>query len=235
MPPEPIILCRGLSKTYGSGSAAITALHPIDLSIKAGESVALTGPSGSGKSTLLYVLGALESPTAGALGVDGTDLVSMTEAQAAEYRNRQVGFVFQFFNLVPSLNALDNVALPARLAGVSHQQARSRAAELLERVGMAPSQNARPETLSGGQQQRVALARALANRPRLLLADEPTGNLDTANGTLVLDLLRQLVAAEGMTLVMATHSDQACRIADRRIHLADGRLSPPGSEALDVV
>ena len=225
MASNPLIDCRGLSKTFGSGSAAVQALRPTDLQVRRGESVALTGPSGSGKSTLLYLLGTLEEPSAGQIRVDGQDLGRLSPAQAAAYRNRTVGFVFQAFNLVPSIDALDNVALPARLAGQSPAQARKRAADLLGRVGLEKRLHARPETLSGGQQQRVALARALTNRPPLVLADEPTGNLDRANGDEVLGLLRQLVAEDGVTLVMATHSQRACAIAHRVLRLNDGRLS----------
>jgi putative ABC transport system ATP-binding protein len=222
---EPLVRCRALTRTYWEGAGAVRALRGLDLDVRGGELVALVGASGSGKSTLLHLLGAMDRPTSGSVRVDGAELGALSDGEAARFRRERLGFVFQFFNLVPTLSALDNVALPARLARVSVGDARERARSLLERVGLGPRGEARPEELSGGQQQRVAIARALVNEPALLLADEPTGNLDRATGAAVLDLLEELVRERGLTLVMATHADDAVARADRSVHVEDGRVA----------
>ena len=224
-PESSLVHCRELTRTYGSGRSAVHALRGLDLDVGRGELAALVGASGSGKSTLLHLLGAMDRPSSGLVRVDGADLGAMNDSEAARFRRERLGFVFQFFNLVPTLSALDNVALPARLAGAGAAASRERAAALLERVGLGGRPDARPEELSGGQQQRVAIARALANEPALLLADEPTGNLDRATGAAVLDLLQELVVERGLTLIMATHADDAVARASRTIRIEDGRLS----------
>ena len=219
-PRSWLVQCLGVVRVYGSDRA----LDDVDITIAASEALAIIGPSGCGKSTLLNLLGAMDRPDAGQVLYRGQDLATWTDDEAARFRRDEVGFVFQFFNLVGTLNALDNVALPARLAGRRAADARRDARDLLATVGLAEKTEAYPDTLSGGQQQRVALARALINRPRLLLADEPTGALDTQIGSEVLALLGELVRERGLTLVMATHSEDALSITDRKIELRDGRV-----------
>jgi putative ABC transport system ATP-binding protein len=216
----PLVQCSGVVRDYGSDRA----LDGVDITIATGESVAIVGPSGCGKSTLLNLLGAMDRPEAGQVLYRGQDLATWTDDEAARFRRDEVGFVFQFFNLVGTLNAVDNVALPARLAGTRAVDARRDAHDLLSRVGLVEKAEAYPDTLSGGQQQRVALARSLINQPRLLLADEPTGALDTQIGSEVLSLLGELVHERHLTLVMATHSEEAISITRRKIELRDGRV-----------
>ncbi|MDH6703952.1 MULTISPECIES: ABC transporter ATP-binding protein [unclassified Kitasatospora] len=220
----PIIRIRGVSKTYDRSDAARPALAGLDLEVRAGEALAVLGRSGSGKSTLLNLIAGLDRPSEGAVEVDGVAVHELGEAALAEYRRKRIGMVFQFFNLLEDLNVEDNVLLPAQLAGMRREQARARAGELLERLGVARHAQAFPGRLSGGERQRVAVARALMNRPPLLLADEPTGALDTASAADVRDLLRGL-NAEGQTILLVTHDTalaEAC--ADRTIELLDGRL-----------
>ncbi|MFJ7246306.1 ABC transporter ATP-binding protein [Kitasatospora sp. NPDC098652] len=220
----PIIRIRGVSKTYDRSDAARPALAGLDLDVRAGEAVAVLGRSGSGKSTLLNLVAGLDRPSEGGVEVDGVAVHDLGEAALAEYRRTRIGMVFQFFNLLDDLNVEDNVLLPAQLAGMRREQARARAGELLERLGVARHAKAFPGRLSGGERQRVAVARALMNRPPLLLADEPTGALDTASAADVRDLLRGL-NAEGQTILLVTHDTalaEAC--ADRTIELLDGRL-----------
>jgi putative ABC transport system ATP-binding protein len=219
-----LVSCRGVVRTYGRGDAAVRALRGVDLDIDAGRLVALVGASGSGKSTLLHLLGAMDRPDEGSIVVAGREIARLDDGEASRFRREAVGFVFQFFNLVPTLSALDNVALPARLAGASPVAARDRARALLARVGLAERPEARPDQLSGGQAQRVAVARALVNEPRLVLADEPTGNLDRATGAAILDLLQELVSERGVTLVMATHADDAIAHAGVVLRVQDGRV-----------
>ena len=216
----PLVECAHVVRDYG----ADRALDDVDLKIDAGESVAVVGPSGCGKSTLLNLLGAMDRPDSGSVRYRGQDLSTWSDDTSARFRRDEVGFVFQFFNLVATLNAVDNVALPARLAGRRASAARRDARELLPRVGLSEKAGAHPDVLSGGQQQRVAVARALINAPRLLLADEPTGALDTQIGGEVLMLLGELVAERQLTLIMATHSQEALSIASRQIELRDGRI-----------
>jgi putative ABC transport system ATP-binding protein len=217
-----------VSKWYlpGPGSAPVEALADVSLEIEPGSFTALLGPSGCGKSTLLNLLGALDLPTRGRVVVDGRDLAALSENERDTYRRRTAATVFQFFNLLPTMNALENVALPLLLDGAAAAEADGRASALLAEVGLSGKEHAYPYELSGGQMQRVAVARALANRTTLLLADEPTGNLDSKTGTQVLDLVSALVGEKGITVVMATHSADAAARASRVLRLLDGRLVP---------
>jgi putative ABC transport system ATP-binding protein len=216
-----VLSARGLSKDYGKGAALVRAVQDVTLEVQPGESVAVVGPSGCGKSTLLYLLGGLERPTAGSVRLGGSSLQRMPEARLARIRRRELGFVFQAFHLVEELTAAENVELPALLAGTSPRGARARASELLEQVGLLDRGSHLPSALSGGQRQRVAIARALANEPSVVLADEPTGNLDSAATTEVLRLFEQL-HAHGQTLVVVTHDERIAATADRLISMRDG-------------
>ena len=222
MTDTPRLLCSGLTRRLPSGSQMLTVLDHVDLRIDAGEFVAILGPSGSGKSTLLGMLAGLDRPTEGSVQLDGVALESLGEDALALLRRDKVGFVFQSFQLLGNLTARENVLLPMELGG--RPDARERADELLERVGLADRGHHYPSQLSGGEQQRVALARAFGPRPSVLLADEPTGNLDSETGRRALDLLVGLREAEGATLVLVTHDDQVARVAARRIHLAGGKV-----------
>jgi putative ABC transport system ATP-binding protein len=218
------ILCAsGITKTYQGRGAPVHSLRGIDLDVAAGEFVAVMGASGSGKSTLLHVLAGLDRPTSGEVHLRGQRVDRLSEAKWAELRRREIGFVFQFFNLIGNLTAADNVELPALLAGCSAAQARRRRAVLLEQLGVTERARSIPSQLSGGEQQRVALARALVNEPALLLADEPTGNLDSRSTREVLALLRQC-HAQGQTIVLVTHDPRVASIADRVLTMADGRI-----------
>ena len=224
---DAIIRCDEVSKSYGGGPPA---LDRIDLEISPGEAVAVMGPSGSGKSTLLNLVAGLDRPTSGAVMVGGEPVDALSETGLARYRRRQVGMIFQFFNLLDDMTVLDNVLLPAQLAGMPTAQARARAGELLAALRIGRHHNAYPARLSGGERQRVAIARALVNRPTLLLADEPTGALDTTNGeeigALLLDLNRS-----GQTLVLVTHNpDLAARYAQRTVRVVDGRVAADAVE-----
>jgi len=219
----PAIVVRGLSKTIENPSARVEILRDVSFEIPAGQFAVIMGASGSGKSTLLGLLAGLDNATSGTVVVDGVDISRMKEDDLARLRGRKIGFVFQAYQLVSTLNAEENVLLPAELGGAG-RESRSRAAELLERVGLAHRAKHYPVQLSGGEQQRVALARAFITRPPILMADEPTGNLDSKNGKHVLDLLLQLNREEGTTLVLVTHDRQLADYADRVIVLADGRI-----------
>ena len=219
---ESIVSARGLRKEYGR-EVVVTAVNGVSLEVAAGESAAIIGPSGCGKSTLLHLLGGLERPTAGSIRVDGGQLDGMNEAGLARVRRHKVGFVFQAFELMSELTALENVELPALLAGASPRAARRRANELLDRVGLGPRVRHLPSALSGGQRQRVAVARALANEPAVLLADEPTGNLDSTATTDVLRLFEEL-RESGLTLLVVTHDERIAATADRLISMRDGEL-----------
>jgi predicted ABC-type transport system involved in lysophospholipase L1 biosynthesis ATPase subunit len=222
---DPLIRAAGLTKTYGSGPTAVTALAGVDLSVSGGERVAVVGKSGSGKSTLMNLLGGLDVPSAGALSVGGRDLAALSRRQLAEYRLTSVGFVFQSFHLLPGKTALENVELPLVLAGRPPRERQAEARDLLDAVEMGHRTGHVPSQLSGGERQRVAVARALANRPRLVLADEPTGNLDSASAATVMDLLLARVRDRGVTLVLVTHDeDLAARSADRVVRMRDGRI-----------
>jgi len=215
---------RGLAKAYGAGRSRRAVLAGVDLDLAAGELVAVVGRSGSGKSTLLHLLGGLERPDAGEIDVGGVRVDRADERGLTELRRRRVGFVFQFFHLIPELTGAENVMLPARLAGVG-ATAEARARALIERLGVAEASARLPGVLSGGEQQRLAVARALVNDPQLVLADEPTGNLDEESGHEVLRLLRSL-ADDGRSVLLVTHEPEAAAIADRVLHLRHGRLEP---------
>ena len=218
----PRLLLRGLTRRLPSGGRQLTILDAVDLEVGAGEFVAILGPSGSGKSTLLALAAGLDRPTAGEVYLDGRPLHRLSEDDLARVRRRHVGFVFQSFHLLQNLTARENVLLPLEL--LAAPDAEARADELLERVGLAERGHHYPSQLSGGEQQRVALARAFAPRPDLLLADEPTGNLDGATGELVLRILRELREQAGTTLVLVTHDPAVAALADRRVYLRDGRI-----------
>jgi putative ABC transport system ATP-binding protein len=219
-----LLRTRGLVKAYASGGGSVEALRGVDLEVAVGEFVAVMGPSGSGKSTLLHVLGGLEPATGGEIWLRGRRVDGLSASAWAVLRRRHVGFVFQFFNLLATMTVADNVELPALLAGATPKQARKRREELLAELGIAARAAAAPSRLSGGEQQRVALARALANEPSLLLADEPTGNLDSASTRDVLRLLRRAHAG-GQTIVMVTHDAKVAGLADRVISLFDGMVA----------
>lgn len=220
-----LVEIAGLTKTYGPAAALIPVLRGLDLTIPHGQRVALLGKSGSGKSTLLNLLGGLDVPTSGSIHVNGRDLATMTANERALYRLSTVGMIFQAFYLVPSRNALENVELPTILAGLSRKERQTIAAAALESVGLGHRLTHRPDQLSGGERQRVAIARALVNRPRLLLADEPTGNLDTVTGEEVLDIILQYVEFSGAALLLVTHDDElARRCATRILRMQDGML-----------
>ncbi len=216
-----MIELHGVSKTVMSGSSPLTILHALDLSVAAGRFLAVTGPSGSGKSTLLGLIAGLDAPSAGRVVIDGTDITSLDEDRLAKLRGKKIGFVFQFFHLVPSLTAFENVMVPMEIAG--RPDARARAGGLLAEVGLTGRGHHYPSQLSGGEQQRIAIARALANDPLILLADEPTGNLDTANGRHILELLRDVNERRKTTLVLATHDLALASVAHERLALRDGR------------
>lgn len=219
-----VLETRGLKKVYGEAEARVEALRGVDLGVMPGEMAAIMGPSGSGKSTLLALLGGVETPTEGHVLLEGVDLASLSDDQRTLLRRRRIGFIFQSFNLLPILTAVENVALPLELDGVSSAEARRRAMEMLELVGMENRHHHVPSHLSGGEQQRVAVARALVIQPALLLADEPTGNLDSVNGQRLTALLRRLVDEHHQTIVMVTHDPEVASHADRIIHIRDGRI-----------
>jgi putative ABC transport system ATP-binding protein len=215
-----MIELRGVSKTVMSGTSPLTILHPLDLHVAAGRFLAVTGPSGSGKSTLLGLIAGLDAPSGGRVIIDGTDITALGEDRLARLRGQKIGFVFQFFHLVPSLTAFENVMVPMEIAG--RADAAARAAALLGEVGLTGRGHHYPSQLSGGEQQRIAIARALANDPVILLADEPTGNLDTANGRHIMNLLCGVNQRRGTTLVLATHDATLASLADERLALRDG-------------
>lgn len=218
-----IVEAQEVVKIYPLGEKRVEALRGVSLAVEQGEFVVVVGPSGSGKSTLLHLIGAMDMPTRGNVYIDGMSLTEMSDGDRTHLRCHQIGFVFQMFNLMPTLTALENVEIPLRLAGVGRSMRRARAFEMLARVGVADQARHRPAQLSGGERQRVAIARALVNRPRLLLADEPTGNLDSATGQAIVDLFRQF-NAEGQTIVMVTHNMELVHHASRKIVLRDGEV-----------
>ena len=219
------VRAENLTRHYRMGESLIRAVDGISLEISSGEFTAMLGSSGSGKSSLLNLLAGLDRPTSGSVVVDGSDLAQLSRDELARYRRHTVGIVFQAFNLIPTMSVIENVELPLRFAEVAPAQRRTQASEALQRVGLAARLQHRPTELSGGEQQRVALARALVNRPKLLLADEPTGNLDSKTGKEILDLLQDLNRNSGLTVIMVTHErDLADRYARRQIFLADGKI-----------
>jgi putative ABC transport system ATP-binding protein len=220
----PIVEVRGLTKIYGSGETAVAALDHVDLSVDAGEFVAVMGPSGCGKSTLLNLVGGLDKPSDGQVLIDDVDIATMSDKQITELRRRRLGFVFQFFNLIPVLSVTENAALPLTLDGAKQAEAFAKAEEWLGKVGLANKLKSRPDQLSGGQQQRVAVARALVTDPALVLADEPTGNLDSKSADEIADLLRQAADEWGRAVVMVTHDSRIAAHARRIVFMRDGQI-----------
>jgi putative ABC transport system ATP-binding protein len=220
----PQLKLESVTKEYTLGKSIVRALRGLDLSVSKGEIVAVMGPSGSGKSTLLHILGALDTPTDGSAQIEETDLAALKERQLARLRGKKIGFVFQTFNLSQTLSAQMNVELPMIFQGVHKAERAKRARVLLEKVGLGDRVRHRPGELSGGERQRVAIARALANDPEIILADEPTGNLDTESGQPILEMLRRLSKEDGKTVILVTHDPEAAAIADRTVRLRDGRV-----------
>jgi putative ABC transport system ATP-binding protein len=219
---QTVVAARGVTRRYGEGDTAVDALRGIDLDIERGKLTAVMGPSGSGKSTLMHILAGLDKPTSGDVEIDGTNITKLSDADLTKLRRRHIGFVFQFFNLLPMLTAEENVLLPLSIAGAKPEKQFYEG--LLESMGLADRRKHRPSELSGGQQQRVAIARALVSRPTVVFADEPTGNLDTTTGGEILDLLRHSVEEYGQTTVIVTHEARAASYADRVLFLADGLI-----------
>ncbi|MGB9666634.1 MAG: ABC transporter ATP-binding protein [Candidatus Cryosericum sp.] len=216
----------GLTKEFQSGDQKVLAVHDVTMEVPDGTFGAIVGKSGSGKSTLLSLLGALDKPTSGTIELDGQNVTAMGDARLIAYRRDTIGFVFQSFNLIPNMTALENVMLPMEFAGVQSRQARERATQLLEQLGVAASKHKRlPGRLSGGEQQRVAIARALANKPRLILADEPTGNLDSATSKMIIDILKDLAVTQNTTVIVVTHDGGIAQQAQQTFHLKDGALA----------
>tara|TARA_Y100001968_G_C19403550_1_gene742378 strand:- start:1083 stop:1760 length:678 start_codon:yes stop_codon:yes gene_type:complete len=222
---EPILRTNDLHKSYDLGRRLIEVLHGVSLEIGEGEFLSLQGASGTGKSTLLHLLGGLDDPTSGEVFASGQSLSAMSSTRLAKWRNGEVGFVFQSYHLLPEFDALENVLLPARMAHANRAESQNRAELLLERVGLAKRMHHLPAELSGGEQQRVALARALINQPQLLLADEPTGNLDSKTGGEVLDLLCELQSEANLTMIIATHDDKVANRAHQTVQLVDGLIA----------
>jgi putative ABC transport system ATP-binding protein len=223
MPQEAIVSAARVTRRYGEGDAAVDALRGVSLDFPGGAFTAIMGPSGSGKSTLMHILAGLDRPTSGTVVIDGHDITKMDDRELTRLRRDHVGFIFQFFNLVPVLNAEENMVLPLSIAG--RKPERAWVEQLMETVGIADRRTHRPSELSGGQQQRVAVARALVSRPAVIFADEPTGNLDSTTSDEVLQLLRRAVDEFGQSVVMVTHDEQAASYADRRIELVDGHVT----------
>jgi putative ABC transport system ATP-binding protein len=220
----PLVELRNVSKIYHLGGEEIRALDNLTLDIEAGEFISIIGPSGSGKSTLMHILGCLDSPTQGTIKLDGTMIHRATVTELAAIRNRKIGFVFQFFNLLPKLTVLENVALPMVYSGAGARERRERAMEVLKLVELDNRSKHRPMELSGGQQQRAAIARALVNNPKIVFADEPTGNLDSHTGEAILDLFRRL-SQEGRTIALVTHDPEIAAVTPRRIEIRDGKVA----------
>jgi putative ABC transport system ATP-binding protein len=236
-----LVTANKLSKVYGSGNLAVTALNQVSFEVGPGEFVAVMGPSGCGKSTLLHLMGGLDRPTGGTVSIDGASLSELNDNQLTELRRRKIGFIFQFFNLIPVLDAVENAALPVTLDGAPQAEARQKAIEWLDKIGLAGRHNHRPDQLSGGEQQRVAVARALTMNPSLLLADEPTGNLDTRASDEIAQLLRQVANEWGRAVVVVTHDPRIAAYADRIVFLKDGSvveetiLEPKNKKNAEVV
>jgi lipoprotein-releasing system ATP-binding protein len=228
---KPVLSVRGVTRTYETASGGLTVLKGVDLDVMPGEIVGLIGPSGSGKSSLLHAAGLLERPTSGEIRIDGEDVGGLDERARTHIRLASIGFVYQFHHLLPEFDARDNVALPLRIAGVGQVEARERASEVLTALGLGARLTHQPAQLSGGEQQRVAVARALANRPRLLLADEPTGNLDPATSQSVFEALQRLVKDTGVAALIATHNMELAGHMDRVFALKDGHLEERPAES----
>lgn len=224
MNESPVLRTVDLVREYHMGEIVVQALRGVNLSVPKGEFLGVMGPSGSGKSTLLHLLGGLDLPTRGEIYLDGTPLSQMSDDELTRLRRRKIGFIFQFYNLVPTLTAMENVALPLLIDGQPLARHRKRVEELLNLVGLTERMHHRPDQLSGGQQQRVAIARAFVNQPQIVLADEPTGNLDSRSGTGILELLQQTSRELGATIIMVTHDARAASYADRVIFLKDGQI-----------
>jgi putative ABC transport system ATP-binding protein len=225
---EPAVQAENLHKSYVLGTAAVGALRGVDLVVHREEFVSLMGPSGCGKTTLLNLIGAIDLPSRGTLRVDGVDLARLSEDQLSDLRRDRIGMVFQFYNLIPTLTARENVEIPMQFQGVNRRERSERALALLDRVGLKDRAGHKPAELSGGEQQRVAIARALANGPRLLLADEPTGNLDSTTAAAVMDLLAELHGGQGMTIVLVTHDPYVASRTERLVRMKDGRIVADG-------
>jgi putative ABC transport system ATP-binding protein len=219
---QPVVTAHDVTRRFGEGETAVDALRGVSLQVRPGELVAVMGPSGSGKSTLMHILAALDKPTSGGVAIAGKEVATLSDTDVTLLRRKHIGFVFQFFNLLPMLSAEDNVALPLAIAGERPDKAFFE--DLIRRVGLADRRSHRPSELSGGQQQRVAIARALVSQPSVVFADEPTGNLDSRTGQEILELLRAASAEHGQTTVMVTHDAAAAAIADRILFLADGLI-----------
>jgi putative ABC transport system ATP-binding protein len=222
VPANAAVEARGLTRRYGEGTTAVDALGGVDIDVRSGELVAVMGPSGSGKSTLMHILAGLDKPTSGTVKIAGTEITELDDSRLTRLRREHIGFVFQFFNLLPMLNAEENVLLPLSIAGEKPDKAWLD--ELLAKVGLDKRRDHRPAELSGGEQQRVAIARSLVTRPTILFADEPTGNLDSKTSGEILDLIRDSVDSYGQTMVMVTHEARAASTADRILFLADGQI-----------
>jgi len=221
---RPMIEARGLAKTYASGPRAVRVFEDLDLEVFEGEMVGIVGPSGAGKSSLLHILGGLDRPTAGSVRVAEFDTPSLGDVELARFRNTKIGFIFQFHHLLPEFTALENTMMPLLVGGARKRDARERALAILERTGLADRLDHRPGELSGGEAQRVALARALVHSPRVLLADEPTGNLDHRTGESIHAMLQSVHASEVLTSIIVTHNERLAALCDRVLHLEDGRL-----------
>jgi putative ABC transport system ATP-binding protein len=231
----PVVKADNVTRCYGEGDTRVDALRGVSLDVKRGKLTAVMGPSGSGKSTLMHILAALDKPTSGTVSIDGTDVTTLGDTQLTKLRRKHIGFVFQFFNLLPMLSAEENIRLPLTIAGAKPDKEFFE--DLLEKVGLSDRRSHRPSELSGGQQQRVAIARALVSQPTVVFADEPTGNLDSATSGEILDLMRASVDDLGQTTVMVTHDARAASIADRILFLADGCIvkDMTGATASDVI
>jgi putative ABC transport system ATP-binding protein len=234
-PDGAAVVAYDVTRRYGEGDTAVDALRGVSLDVAQGKLTAVMGPSGSGKSTLMHILAGLDKPTSGTVEISGTEITSLKDSDLTKLRRRHIGFVFQFFNLLPMLTAEENITLPLSIAGEKPEPAFF--ADLIQKVGLADRLTHRPAELSGGQQQRVAIARALVSRPTVLFADEPTGNLDSATGAEILELMRESVDTFGQTTVMVTHEARAAAIADRILFLADGRIvrDLPGASQHEVL